>query len=104
MNLLKNPPEISDQAIQKFINDQLNIKQQQFTEEDLVLKNKLKIEKLLASMKYPPKFGRQENLTTYFFDYATLSMKKSQLRNREKVAFFPSLRKAISESLRTTEA
>ena len=57
----------------------IDIKLEQFTGEevDAALK-KLKTEKLLASMKFLHKYGRQRNLTTYFFDYATQSINKTQ--------------------------
>ena len=53
----KNPPEITIKSIQKVINDQLDIKRRQFTEEELetVLK-KFNTEKLQALTKYPLKF------------------------------------------------
>ena len=41
----------------------------------------------MASTKYLPKYGRQGNLMTYFFDYATLSIKKTQLSKGEKAAY-----------------
>ena len=44
---------------------------------DIILK-KSKAEKLLASIKFSLKYGRQENSTTYFFDYATLCINKIQ--------------------------
>ena len=42
---------------------------------DAVLKI-FKVEKLHASTKYFLKVGKQERLTTYFFDYATLCINK----------------------------
>ena len=36
----------------------------------------LKAEKLQSSTKYLLKYERQENLTSYFFDYATLGINK----------------------------
>ena len=53
-------------------NSQLDIKLEQFMEEELnaVLK-KLKAEKVQALMKYLLKYRNQENLTTHFFDNAS---------------------------------
>ncbi len=65
-------------------------------------RKKLKAEKQLALRKYPLKYGRQRNLTTYIFNYAALCINKIQ-RNEQKVASSPSSRKANFESLRTTE-
>ena len=48
---------------------------------DIVLKKKIKAEKLQTSTKYPLNLERQENLTTYLFDYAMLSISKTHLRN-----------------------
>ena len=41
----------------------------------------LKAEKLPASIKYLLNYGRQGNLMSYFFDYATLFISKIPLRN-----------------------
>ena len=38
--------------------------------------NKFKPGKLLVGIEYLLKYKRQENLVTYFFDYAKLSMNK----------------------------
>ena len=53
-SLLRNPPEVTDKPIKKFINSQLNIKQGQFTEKefDVVLK-KIKSEKTASFDKRP---------------------------------------------------
>ena len=73
----------------KIIDDQLDIKIGRFPEEKLevVLKKTLQI-----STKYLQRFGRNENLTTYFSEYAILSIIKIQLRNGRKAASSPSLR------------
>ena len=55
-------------------------------------------------MKYLLNYEKQENMTTYFFDYAMLCTNKSQYRNVQKVASSPSPRKVTLEWLRTTEA
>ena len=70
---------------------------------DTVLK-KLRAEKLKASTKYLLKYGRQEDLTTYLFDYAMLTINKIQKRNGIKAASYSSPRKVTFESLKTTEA
>ena len=44
----------------------------------VILKRKLKPEKLQESTKYLQKYRKQRNLMTYFFDYATLSINKTQ--------------------------
>ena len=54
-------------------------------------------------MKYLQKYGREENLMTYYFNNAILSMNKIQIRNGQKAASYPSLRKATPESWRTTD-
>ena len=69
----KKPLEITDKPMKrKKLIVQLDVKLGHFMEEELdaVLK-KLKVEKLLALMKYLPKYGRQKKLMTYFSDYAT---------------------------------
>ena len=65
---------------------------------------KIKNRKAAGLDDLPPEYGRLENLTTYSLDYATLSIHKTQLRNRQKAAFSPSPRKATSKSLRTIRA
>ena len=65
---------------------------------------KIKIEKLQGLMKYPLKFGRQENLTTYFSDYATQSKNKRQKGKGRNIISTPSLREMTSESPVATEA
>ena len=71
--MFENRHEITDKPIQKMINGQLGVKLNLCT----ILK-KWKVENQQASMKYPPKFGRQENLTTYFYDYVTQSINKTR--------------------------
>ena len=41
-------------------------------------------------MKYTLKYGKQENLTTSFFDYVILCRKKTQQRNGQTAASSPS--------------
>ena len=64
-------PEITNKSSKEVNKRQLEIKHEQFTEEELdaVPKN---AEKLLASTKYIFKYGRQGNLTTYF-NYTTIN-------------------------------
>ena len=49
-------------------------------------------------------YGRQENLMTYNFDFATPYITRTQYRNEQKAISSPSLRLVASESPRTTEA
>ena len=71
-NLLGKSPKVTDEPIAKIISNQLNIKLRQITQEelDLVLRKILNI-KLQGLMKYPQKYGRQENSTTHCSDTAT---------------------------------
>ena len=64
-NLLGNTPEITDKPIHTIINDELDIKLRQFTEEepDTVLK-KIKIRKAAVLYEIPLRFGIQEKFTT----------------------------------------
>ena len=105
-NRLGNPPEVTDKPFKKFINSKLDVQLQHFTEEELniVLKKKLKSEKFLTSTKYLLKYGRQENLMTYFFDYAILAINKTYKRKKQKAASSSSPIKVSLESLRTIEA
>ena len=75
----------------KIIKLQRDIKPSQFMGEDsdAAEKKKLKAEKLLASTKYLLKFGRQENLTTCFFDYLKQFINKTRLKNEQKSTSFP---------------
>ena len=67
LDLLGNSPKVTEKPIPKIINSQLKIQQGQFTQEELnVVLRKLKEEKLQASAKYLQKYGRQENLMSYF--------------------------------------
>ena len=65
-NLLGNPPETTDKSTQNIICSKLDIKPQQLMEKELnaVLK------------KYPLKFGKQQNLITYFSDYEQNTQEK----------------------------
>ena len=71
-NLLGNPPKMTHQPITRIISKQLDIKIGPFTQEELdsVLK-KLKIGKLQGWTKFPRKYGRPDNSTTYCSDTAT---------------------------------
>ena len=48
------------------------------------------------------KYVNSGNLMTYFFDYVSLYICKTQLENVENAEYFPSTIKPISESLITT--
>ena len=76
-NLLGNPPKVTHEPITKIISKQLDIKQGPFTQEefDSVLK-KLKIGKLQGFTRFPQKYRRPDNLTTYCSDTATQSIIK----------------------------
>ena len=65
---------------------------------------KINLENLQASMKYPLKYRRQQNLTTCFFNHARVCISKTQLRNGQKTASSTTLRKVTSESLKTSAA
>ena len=90
-----------DKPMEKIINDQLDIKIGQFTEETQYWK-KIKNWKPAGLNEILLKF-RCENLTTYF-DYVTQYMNKTQQRNEKKDASFPFPKRATSESLKTTKA
>ena len=65
-----NSPYVIDKPIPKIINSLLEIQLGKFTEEELNLAlKKFKSEKLLASTKYPRKYGRQKFDD---FDFVTL--------------------------------
>ena len=88
-NLLGNPREITEKHIQKIINGQLDIEIWQFMEEELdpVLK-KTKSRNGADLYKLLLKFGREENFTTYFSNYAMQSINKTQSGNGQKVLPF----------------
>ena len=67
-----------------------------------ILKN-FKAEKLQVLMRDHLKYGRQGNLITYFLDYATLSINKTQERNGWKAASSSSPGKMTLESLRISK-
>ena len=70
-NLLGNPPKVTHEPITRIISKQLGIKLGLFTQElDSVLK-KLKIGKLQGWTRFPQKYGRPDNSTTYCSDTAT---------------------------------
>ena len=106
-NRVGNIPRVTDKPITKIIDTQLDINRGQFIQEELTLElTKLKAEKLQASTKYPQNYGRQGNLMTYFFDFATPSVNGMQERERDgqKAVSSPSLEMVTSKSPRTTEA
>ena len=69
-NLLGNPPKVTHEPITRIISKQLDIKLGPFTEEELD-SEKLKIGKLQGWTRYPQKYGRPDNSTTYCSDTAT---------------------------------
>ena len=71
-NLLGNPPKITHEPITRIISKQLDIKQGPFTQEELdsVLR-KIKIGKLQGWTRFPQKYGRPDNSTTYCSATAT---------------------------------
>ena len=71
-NLLGNPPKITQEPITRIISKQLDIKLGPFTQEKLIrFSEKLKIGKLKGWTKFPRKYGRPDNSTTYCSDTAT---------------------------------
>ena len=71
-NLLGNPPKITQVPITRIISKQLDIKLGPFTQEELYsVLRKLKIGKLQGWTKFPRKYGRPDNSTTYCSDTAT---------------------------------
>ena len=55
------------------MNSRVDIKVGHLIEDEIeTILKKLKTEKLQATTKYVLKYGRRENLSTYFFDYRTL--------------------------------
>ena len=81
--------------MKKFIYGQLDIKLGQFTQEELdVVLTKIESRTITELYEIHPYYGRQENLMTYFFNFAMPSITKLPLRNG----------KVISEPLRTTKA
>ena len=90
-NLLENPPEIIHKTTEKIINSQLDIKRKQFTEEEIdsVLKKTKKLKNLQASTKYMLKYGRQENLMTYFFGLSNPVRKQNSEEKSTKDCTLP---------------
>ena len=78
-NLLGKSPKFTDNPITKIINNRLDIKQGEFSQEDLnVVQIKSKIEKLPVLMKYPQKYQRKVNSMTYYFDTAPPFIRRIQ--------------------------
>ena len=68
-NLLGNPPKVTHEPITKIISMQLDIKLGPFTQENLYpVLIKIKNRKQQGLMKYPQKYERPDNLTTYCSD------------------------------------
>ena len=76
-NLLGNPSKVTHEPITRIISKQLDIKLGPFTQEELdsVLK-KLKTGKLQGWTRFPQKYGRPDNSTTYCSDTRTQSIIK----------------------------
>ena len=71
-NLLGNPPKITHEPITRIISKQLDIKLGSFTQEELdsVLR-KIKNRKAAGWTRFPQKYGRPDNSTTYCSDTPT---------------------------------
>ena len=65
-----------DKRTEEITNSQLDIKLEQFIEEEL--EQFIKVEKLQALRKYLLKYGKQVHLMTYFFNYAMQFINKTQ--------------------------
>ena len=76
---VSNKPN-SKPLITKIINCKLDIKVGQFTERelDMILKRKVNIEKLQISTKYTQKYWRHGHMLKYFFGYASLAINKAK--------------------------
>ncbi len=71
-NLLGKSPKVTDKPIMKIINNQLDIKLGQFTQEELdVVLTKIKNRKIMILMKYHQKYGKRGNSVSYCSDVAT---------------------------------
>ena len=71
-NLLGNPPKITHEPITRIISKQLDIKLGPFTQKNSTrFSEKLKIGKLQGWTKFPRKYGRPDNSTTYCSNTAT---------------------------------
>ena len=79
-NLLGNPPKVTHEPITRIISKQLDIKLGPFMQEELssVLK-KIEIGKLQGLKRFPQKYGKPDNSTTYCSDTATQSIIKIRL-------------------------
>ncbi len=75
-NLQGNPPKVTQEPIMRIISKQLDIKLGLFTQEELdsvlrKIKNRKAAEIPPEVWKFPQKYGRPDNLTTYCSDTAT---------------------------------
>ena len=101
--MLENPHEIMDKETNDIINVQLNIKLEQVTREalDAVVVKKIKKSKKVAGRdEIPSETGKTKLCDTFFF---RIFSKKTLLKNIRKSTSFPSHKKVISESQRTTK-
>ena len=96
-NLLGNPPKVTHEPITRIISKQLDIKLGQFTQELNSVLKKLRIEKQQGLMKYPQKYGRPGNLTTYCSDTVMSYIIKTQSTDGQRDASSPSLKRATSD-------
>ena len=78
-NLLGNPRKVTHEPITRIISKQLDIKLGPFTQvklDSVLKKKKKKIGKLQGLTRFPQKYGRPDNSTTYCSDTATQSIIK----------------------------
>ena len=102
-NLLGKSPKIMDEPITKIFDNQQYVKDGQFTQKELdVVQQKSKTGKLPVSIKYPQKYERQGNSTTYCSDTATAHITRKQQTHGQRVSSSLSPRKVTSELPRTT--
>ena len=76
-NLLGKPSKVTHEPITKIISNHLDMKLGQLTQEELD-SEKIKIGKQQGLMKYPQKYGRPGNSTTYCSDTVMLFITKTE--------------------------
>ena len=91
-NLLGNPPKVTHEPITRIISKPSDVKLGLFTQEELdsVLKN---IKNLQGLTRFPKKYVRPDNSTTYCSDTATQSIIKIRLTDGGRDASSPSLKR-----------
>ena len=78
-NLLDNSPKVTDKPLMKIINNQLDMKRGQFTQEELyIVQTKIRNRKAASFDEIPQKYGRQENSMTYCSDTAKPYLTRTQ--------------------------